>query len=294
MQLPVGLLVGLLARYRDIRRQVPIEIDPYAEQQLFKGICLTTDVSGYTALAARIEPAKLGPLLEEYFEVIRRVVTSGGGIVWGRGGDSSLCLWRGRTRSRLAMKARVWLGREGETDKALRMSACLSAIELRDAIESFNARHPQTHQLRTRIGLDAGEVAFGLVGGELQVVGTPPNAASRIQELNKRLATRVLASAAVVADLELMVRPLGSFTLPGIPDRVSIFEILGPLTTANEEDRYRCAQFAAALALYETQQWSAAARSFDQLAGTYPEDGPIDYYRDLCVKNMAATARADR
>ena len=50
VQLPVALFVGLLSRYRDIRRQVPMEIEPHARQQVFNGVCLTTDVKGYTTL----------------------------------------------------------------------------------------------------------------------------------------------------------------------------------------------------------------------------------------------------
>ena len=56
VQLPVALFVGLRSRYRDIRRQVPIEVDPHARQQLFHGVCLATDVKGYTTLAERLKP----------------------------------------------------------------------------------------------------------------------------------------------------------------------------------------------------------------------------------------------
>ena len=56
VQLPLALVVGLLSRYRDIRKQVPIEVDPHARQQLFNGVCLTTDVKGYTSLAEHLTP----------------------------------------------------------------------------------------------------------------------------------------------------------------------------------------------------------------------------------------------
>ena len=291
VQLPLAIFAGLLLRYRDIRRQVPIEVDPHAKQQLLRGVCLTTDVKGYTALAERLKPGELHQLLDKYHEMLRRLVADRRGLVWGRGGDSALCVWKvSKGESRLARVLPGWLDRRARSEKEGRLNACLAALEIREAIDRFNAQHPAA-TLATRIGLDVGEVGLGPVGGELQVMGNPVNAASRIEGLNKHLSTTLLASASVVQDLEtLMVRPVGFFILPGKSDEVEIVEILGRRGTVKEADRRLCEWFAVGLEQFEKGNWSAAARVFEQLAQDYRHDGPTRYYRDACERYLAAGA----
>ena len=290
VQLPLTLLVGLAARYRDIRKQVPVEIDPYAGQRVFQGVCMTTDVHGYTALSQRLSPGEVSGLLDKYYDVIRRVVEGRGGIVWGRGGDSALCVWRGPSAHG---RFRRLVGRE-RPDASTRLDACLAAIEIREAIDRFNAGHPDTHQLPTRIGLDAGEVGLGPVGGELQAVGTPASVASRIQDLNKRLSTRLLASAAVVGGLEgLVLRRVGSFDLPGVSSPTSVFEILGREGAVSRLELDLCRDFATALDLVEKERWSEASTIFQKLARAHAADGPTAYYRRLCDLHLDPAASSE-
>jgi adenylate cyclase len=286
IQLPVALFVGVLSRYRDIRRQTPIEVDPDRRQDVFYGVCLTTDVTGYTRLAEHLSADALHDLLQEYYEMLRTLVAHRHGLVWGRGGDSALCVWKaptentaiGRVLSRL-------LGRERDAGKAGRMNACLAAIEIRDAIDRFNARQAVTSRMPTRIGLDAGEVGLGPVAHELQAVGNPVNAASRIEELNKHLSTSVLASSTVVHGLDaLVVRRLGRFVLAGKSEPVEIAEIRGRRDTVAEADVRLCQRFEAGLALFEAMDWPGAVKSFQEMALDHPEDGPSRYFLDLAAR----------
>jgi adenylate cyclase len=169
------------------------------------------------------------------------------------------------------------------------LNACVAAIELRDAIDRFNASLPAAKRLPTRLGLDAGEVGLGPVAGELQAVGLPASVATRIQELNKELGTRLLASAAVVDALDtLLLRPLGSFDLHGTSSRVEVVEILGRRDAVGDRERQLCAAFAAGLDHYASSRWSDAATVFQRMAAEYPEDGPIRYYRDRSAQHAAA------
>jgi adenylate cyclase len=288
VQLPVGLFVGLLSRYLDIRKQVPIEVDPYARQQLFRGVCLATDVAGYTSLTEHLTRDELHDLLNDYHEMLRRIVTARRGLVWGRGGDSALCVWKvGIPEPRKAAALPRWLDRHRRAERAGRLIACLAAIEIRDAIDRFNLRHPAAQQLPTRIGLDVGEVGLGPVGGELQAVGNPANIASRIEGLNKLLGTKLLASAGVTRDLDaITVRHLGSFTLAGKTEAVSVVEILGPRGTASDIDGRLREGFAEGLALVEQKSWVDAAKLFSSLADAHPADGPTRFYHELCNRHV--------
>ena len=184
------------------------------------------------------------------------------------------------------MAVHVAFGLRGDPDpsgKGVRLRACLAAVDLRDAIDEFNARHPPTKQLPTRLGLDAGEIGLGPVAGELQAVGDPATTASRIEGLNRHLATKLLASARVIEGLPaLLARRLGSFMLPGKSNAVEVFEIIGRRESASQDDERRCEEFAAAIHLFEAGRWSEAAEGFQRLTIKHPEDGPAGYYRDLC------------
>jgi adenylate cyclase len=290
IQLPVAMFAGLLSRYRDIRKQMPIEVNPYARQQIFSAVCLTTDVTGYTMLAEHLTRDELHDLLDEYHEMLRRLVTARRGLVWGRGGDSALCVWRTSSPSWSIRAMARWVGgQQHQQERARRLNACLAAIEIRDAIDRFNAAHPVAKRMPTRIGLATGEIGLGPVAGELQAVGDPANAASRIEQVNKLFSTRLLASATAVDGLDtLLVRHLGSFVLPGKSDQVEIVEILGVRESVGAAERQLCDRFAQGLALFENSNWRDAAECFQQLTIDYPNDGPARYYSDLSVRYATA------
>lgn len=200
-----------------------------------------------------------------------------------------MCVWRTSSPFWLTRTLARWLGRQPEQEKAGRLNACLAAIEIRDAIDRFNGAHPVAKRMPTRMGMDAGEIGLGVVAGELQAVGDPANAASRIEHVNKLFSTRLLASAAAVQGLDsLLVRRLGSFMLPGKTDPVEIVEILGQRNTAGATNDGLRDRFAHGLELFESRNWADAARFFEQLANDYPEDGPVRYYRDLSIRYATA------
>ena len=166
-----------------------------------------------------------------------------------------------------------------------RLNACHAALEIQDAIDAFNRRHGETAQMRTRIGLDTGILGLGPVAGELQAVGNAANVATRIQHLNKRLGTRLLASTAVVEGLDaLIVRPLGRFALDGVAEPVGIAEIRGLRTAESDADRRLREDFATGLALYERGDWPAAVEHYRRLEREWPNDGPVRYYRGMAER----------
>jgi len=112
IQLPVAMFAGLLSRYRDIRKQMPIEVNPYARQQLFSGVCLTTDVKGYTHLAEHLTRDELHDLLNEYHEMLRGLVAARRGLVWAAAATARSVSGEHRLRSGLHARSRDgWGGR---------------------------------------------------------------------------------------------------------------------------------------------------------------------------------------
>jgi adenylate cyclase len=292
LQVPVSLFAAVLFRYRDVRRQVPKEVDPGAPPELVQGVCLSTDIENYVAASASMEPGDLARLMSEYYETLARLVARRRGLMMGRAGDSVMCVWTGSRRYRpLALLLGTRIARERLSDMRARVNACQTALDIRETIDGFNERHATP--LRTRIGLHVGEAAMGLVGGEYHVIGDVPNSASRIEGLNKQLGTTILASESVVLDLEgLCLRPLGRFILVGRPGELAVVEIVGRSEAVAPSDIELCQRFASALAVFTSGDLVQAGSLFQAIASNYPSDGPTRYYQRLCSGHPAVTVPA--
>jgi adenylate cyclase len=177
-------------------------------------------------------------------------------------------------------------------ERSCRLSACLAALEASRALEAFNERNrPRT--MPTRIGLNAGAAMVGNVGGSgrfaYSVVGDCVNTASRLETLNKKVGTRIIAAAAVVEGLdEIVTRPLGRFQLCGKDDALVAVEVVGSAPDLRRPEPV--ADFAAALEAFERRHWAAAAQGFDAVLARRPLDGPASFYRRCCEQYLSGTA----
>jgi adenylate cyclase len=227
-------------------------------------VCLATDVEGYSGVAEPLSPVEAARLTDEYFGPLFNAVHGRGGTVEVHG-DGAMCVWKARTPG-----------------SELRRHACEAALEFVAAVGRFNVAHFGT-PMRTRLGLHAGPVASGNVGTPghfvYTVVGDVANTASRIEGLNKRLGTRILASEAALEGLsEFVTRPVGNFVLAGKSQAVRIHELVtrtGPRVAA------LLAGFDAALRTFESGDRAEAKRRFHALAAQFPKDGPTQFYLGL-------------
>ena len=298
-QLPLALLMGLLLQYlgvkrerenvsRAIRHYVPENVAESltrggvspATAELVYGTCLATDATHYTTLSEALAPQDLVSLMNEYYDLLGAPVVRHNGTIAEIVADSMMC---------------VWSAQQPEQD--LRLHACLAALDIRQAVDRFNQRH-EDRALPTRIGLHAGWVAMGHVGGggrfSYSVTGDTANTASRIEGLNKHIGTTILASEAVVSDLDrLFLRRIGSFRLEGKSGALSIFEIIGRRENARSADINLCERFASALSTFEAKRWSEAAERFAAVLSVSPADGPTRFYLERSRQYSAAPPSGD-
>jgi adenylate cyclase len=188
----------------------------------------------------------------------------------------------------------VWAGKAG--DPQLKKAALHAALAICEAVASFNRQHTAT-PMPIRIGIDAGEVLLGAVGGSGRyvptVLGDVPNTASRLEALNKLLETRVLASSAALTGVQgLIVRPLGQFELRGKSRSVEVVEIMGPADTSGENAAL-AADFAMALAAYHAGRFDDAAQLFEAVLRRHPNDGPSAYFSTE-IRRLSAASRGRR
>jgi adenylate cyclase len=281
VQLPIALFVGLLGQYLFERRQktrAAQAISYYLPDSAVKALtaggreadainkvvyatCFATDMAGFSTLAETMAPKELAVFLNDYFDTIAAPLKRHGVDVTEFRADAIMCAWTAP-----------------EPNSEVRRRAVLAGLDTLEAIEDFNRRH-QPIRLSPRVGLEAGSIYVGHAGGGgrfvYSIVGDCANAASRIESLNKRLNTALLASETVTAGVDgLLLRPLGRFVFVGKSQPTAINQIVARLGAAPPADRRLCDRYAEALALFDRHDWPGAAARLEALLAEFPEDGP--------------------
>ncbi len=244
------------------------------------GVCLATDAGRYTTLSESLDPMTLGQLMNEYYSTLFLPVKAQGGQISDVIGDAMMALWT-----------------SSEKSPSLRRQACQAAIQINQAVTLFNKTH--RYQLPTRIGLHSGMVRLGTLGSpdhyEYRAVGDAINTATRIENLNKVLGTRILASADVARDLEeFQFRELGTFILEGKKQAIDIYELIGLAEGISQGQKSFFRAFANALALFKQYDWANAHQAFADLANQYPEDNPTLFYLFLCQSYLQDPPTTDQ
>jgi class 3 adenylate cyclase len=172
---------------------------------------LFTDIESFTTLAESIPPKQVVQTLNEYFPAVIEPITRYGGVVNQFQGDAMLVTFN------------VPLEDSAHADNAVK-----AAIEIQQA---SNSRTFAGLPLRTRIGINSGEVIAGNIGAgdrfNYTVHGDAVNLAARLEQLNKKYKTRILMSESTVDLLSDKdnIEPLGEVEIRGKTQSIRIFTI---------------------------------------------------------------------
>ena len=219
--------------------------------------------------------------MNRYYESLFTPVRQQQGIISDIVGDAMLALWTSLT-----------------PEQAMRRNALEAA---RQIDESLNrpSQDDSPRILATRLGLHSGEILLGSIGAidhyEYRAVGDIVNSASRIQELNKVLGTRVLLSAQVVDSIDgFITREVGTFLLRGKTRPLVIHELIGRRETdATEDITQWLGLFAGALMAFRLADWKSAVDLFMQLVETRDDDGVSRFYLDLARRYQQSPPAGD-
>ena len=207
--------------------------------------CVATDAANFTPLAETMTPEALTTFLNHYFEALFGHVADRGGFVSDVVGDAMLAIWPHRTEN-------------------THVQLLHALLEMSDAAQQFN-EELAGNRLLTRFGVDWGRVTLSTVGAhghyEYRAVGDPVNTATRIQELNKKLGTRILVSEAAIGDAgaPFLLRDVGRFLLRGKSQAMHVFELFDDRARAAQWEFELCERFAAALQLLQPGGLGASA-----------------------------------
>ena len=236
--------------------------------QTVYGVCLFTDIAGYSSVSENLSPQALSELMHQYFEAVFEPIKKSGGLITDLKGDSILAIWKAN-----------------RPEPALCKQACTAALGIADAVSAFNQSFGS--RLPTRIGIHAGQVFLGNIGAgdhyEYGPTGDTVNAASRLDNLNKMLGTQTLVSEDVVHRLDgFLTRKAGCFRLRGKAQPLTVYELLGRLGEAGEGKEKACKLFLEALHDFYRQCWTQAEEEFCRCAEMQSGDRLPQFYINLC------------
>jgi class 3 adenylate cyclase len=229
------------------------------------------DLSGFTALSAKVSPEVLTAMTNEYLAHIVTAVEAHGGYVDKFIGDAVMAIWGAPAP---------------DPDHAAQaVRAALEAVrDIEAARRAALARGDAGFSVK--IGINSGFAVVGNVGTERRynytAVGEVVNVASRLESAPSVYECAVVvaeATAKMVGDA-IVFRELDRVRVKGRDEPVTIFEPLGAHDEAGEDVLSLRERYEAALGAYRAMRFAEAVVEWSALAG----DGP--------ARVMAARARA--
>jgi len=208
---------------RELSKFVPNEVARQAksgEEQMRAGqgevreaTIFFTDIENFTTISETMTPTDLIATLNDYFSVVTKPIVEHGGVINQFQGDAILATFNiPETLPDHAAQA---------VRAALAVQAALSGRDFGDGVV-----------LRSRVGINSGEIVGGLVGtGDrlgYTVHGDAVNLAARLEQLNKDYGTRIIVSQRTVelaGPAEFRFKQLGTTNVRGRKTPVVVYTV---------------------------------------------------------------------
>lgn len=188
---------------------------------------LFADIQGYSTMNEKVPPGVMVGILNTYLTAMSEIIDAHDGCIIEFLGDAILCVFNTPNEVRGHAEAAVRC--------ALAMSARLEQLNegWRELEVAKTWREQGYESLRARIGIHTGVVIAGNIGSprrmKYSVLGDVVNVASRLEQMNKRLGTWILLSAATVAELPADLRARatshGEQDVRGRDGKVEVFSV---------------------------------------------------------------------
>lgn len=224
-----------------------------------------SDMSGFTELSERMEPAKLVGLINEYLSAMTDSIFLQEGTLDKYEGDAVMAFWGAPL---------------AQADHARR--ACWAALDNRSRLKEL-CRDWERRGLPSfdiRIGINTGSMIVGNVGSaarmEYTVLGDAVNTGSRLEQLNKSYGTHILISEATrdAAGGAVETREVDLIELRGKKTRIRVYELLGlpGQISAARLSGYRLYEHG--LAAYREKRWDDSESALRSAIAALGDDRP--------------------
>ena len=174
---------------------------------------LFADLSGYTAVAERMDPEAVKNLVDRALMRLGQEVERFGGTVDKYIGDNVMAIFGAP------------LSHEDDAERAIRAGFGMQA-----AMSEVNEGLPPGEHLDLRVGVNTGEVLAGSVGQDYTVVGDTVNVASRLQSEGRTGSVTVGEGTMRATRGAVRYRELAPLELKGKAEPVPAWEAVGLLT----------------------------------------------------------------
>ncbi len=209
---------------------------------------LFSDIRGFTNFSENLSPAELAEVLNAYLSTMTRIVQTQRGTIDKYIGDAIMAFWN----------APVDLA-----DHATR--AVQTALEMQAALPQLNREFAARNwpEVKVGVGVNSGRMSVGNMGSEFRmaytVMGDAVNLGSRLEGITKQYGVGILATQATVdADPLHAFMKIDDVRVKGKETPVAIYEPLGGKADLDEATQQNAADFEAAFASYQKQDWDVA------------------------------------
>ena len=221
---------------------------------------LFSDIRGFTNFSEKLPPVELAEVLNAYLSTMTRIVQQQRGTIDKYIGDAIMAFWN----------APVDL-----SDHATR--AVQTALDMQAALPQLNREFAARGwpEVKIGIGVNSGRMSVGNMGSEFRmsytVMGDAVNLGSRLEGITKQYAVGILATQPTVdADPAHAFMKVDVVRVKGKETPVAIYEPLGPKDGLAEGIRRDAADFEAAFAAYQKQDWDTAEAALRTLNARSP------------------------
>ena len=194
--------------------------NPDSEFQTVVRTCsvLFSDIKGYTTLSERYNPADVMYMLEEYINVMNKVVAKNGGYIINYQGDGLLAVF----------------GLEDDADQEKNAkNAVKAALLMQDAIKDLRRKwHVECRELFViGIGIATGDIAVGTLGTDTYrqytVIGNTVNLAARLMGIGKlkRIPVVINEDTCRLVKNRFRIKNMAPMRIKGKFEECKIFEV---------------------------------------------------------------------
>jgi adenylate cyclase len=241
-----------------------------------------TDIQGFSTISEKLEAPQLVKLLNRYLTAMSNIIMENLGTIDKYEGDAIIAFFGAPVfradhpvlacRSALAMKAA-----ERELNKVV-------------VVEGLSPT-----PLFTRIGINTGDMVVGNMGAENKmdytIMGNAVNLAARLEGVNKQYHTGGILISEYTREKignEFLLRRLDRVRVVGINTPLRLYELLGLINTATDDEKKAVEQWEQLIDLYEQRQFREAATMFYSLLENNPDDRVAELYAGRCMQYAAS------
>lgn len=232
-----------------------------------------SDIADFTMISENLKAEDLAENLRIYFEGMTRAVLKNRGTIDKYIGDAIMAFW----------------GAPYPLEDHAVM-ACKAALQCQKYLLEVNKEWTARGipPLKTRIGLNTGEVIVGNIGYEERlnytVIGDNVNLASRLEELNKYYGTSIIISENTHQYLSksFETRRLDIVAVKGKTKGIAIYELVAEKGELSDARRGSLDLYNIGSDLYFNRQWARASALLEEAVRREPNDMPSQLLLRRC------------